>query len=243
MNRSTQCPRRSSRNDPASTRQRVLKAACQVFARRGFDGTHIREICNLAGVNLAALCYHFHTKDDLYAAVQAEARQQLSVASGSAFHTGDGATPRQRLQAAIESLFATLTADSAWIAHLLVRELADDANTARGLVGDELQGHLVLIKSIIRDAAGGAADHPSLRLAAFTVVSQCVFFCAAATALLRIFPQMAIRALRPHALVSHLSRSSLRSFASGMNSSRERPPRRPPAPRLKAPSARSGFAP
>jgi TetR/AcrR family transcriptional regulator, regulator of cefoperazone and chloramphenicol sensitivity len=212
MNCSTQHPRRSSRNDRTSPRQRVLKVACQVFAQRGFDGTHIREICELAGVNIAALCYYFRSKEGLYAAVQAEARQKLSGAPALPLHDHAGASAQERLQAAIESLFAKLSADSAWVAHLLACELADNTNTSRGMVGDALRPHLVLIETIIREAAGRHVDHDSLRLAAHALVSQCMFFCAASTALPRIFPQLPARALRPEALIAHISQSSVVGF-------------------------------
>ena len=212
MNRPTQRQGRSPRNGSASPKERVLKVACQVFARRGFDGSHIREICELAGVNIAALCYYFHSKEGLYAAVQAEARQKLSGAAASAHHDDDRASPPERLQAAIASLFATLSTDSAWVAHLLACELADNTNTSRGLVGDALRPHLVLIESFLREAAGRQVDHDSLRLAAHALVSQCIFFCAASTALPRIFPQLPARALRPEALIAHLSQYSVVGF-------------------------------
>jgi TetR/AcrR family transcriptional regulator, regulator of cefoperazone and chloramphenicol sensitivity len=128
MNCSTQRQGHSSQTHSTSPRQRVLKVACQVFARRGFEGTHLREICYLAGVNIAALCYYFHSKEGLYAAVQAEAREQLSSRPTSDSHGHPGLSPEERIQAVISSLFAALSADSAWIAHLLARELADDTS-------------------------------------------------------------------------------------------------------------------
>ncbi len=239
MNRSVQHRCLSFRNDSSSPRDRVLKVACQVFARRGFDGTHIREICGLAGVNIAALCYHFRSKEGLYAAVQAEARQRLSGALPAAVNDRDCLTPLERLRVAIRFLFAKLSANSAWVAHLLARELADTSCTARGMVGDALRPHQVLIESIIRDAAGHGIHPDSLRLSAITVLSQCVFFCAASTALPRIFPQMPARALRPDALVSHLCQSSIRGLAACASAprnafamtptSRHRSPVAPPA--------------
>jgi AcrR family transcriptional regulator len=52
--------------EPAQTRQRVLDAARELFAARGFHGTTMREIAQRAGVNLAAAHYHFGAKDALY---------------------------------------------------------------------------------------------------------------------------------------------------------------------------------
>lgn len=48
-----------------STRERILDAAERLFAERGFDGTSIRDVTTEAGVNLAAVHYHFGSKEDL----------------------------------------------------------------------------------------------------------------------------------------------------------------------------------
>ncbi|MBQ9432252.1 MAG: TetR/AcrR family transcriptional regulator [Kiritimatiellae bacterium] len=49
-----------------STRNRILHAATQVFAERGFRDATTRMICNQAGVNVALVNYHFHSKSNLY---------------------------------------------------------------------------------------------------------------------------------------------------------------------------------
>lgn len=54
---------------PAETRDRILDAAERLFAEHGFDGTSLRQITDAAGVNLAAVNYHFGSKEDLYAQV------------------------------------------------------------------------------------------------------------------------------------------------------------------------------
>lgn len=51
------------------TRERILDTAEELFAERGFDGTSIRDVTAQAGVNLAAVHYHFHSKEALLAAV------------------------------------------------------------------------------------------------------------------------------------------------------------------------------
>lgn len=50
----------------AATRERLLDAAEQLFAREGFAGTSIRAITRAAGCNLAAVSYHFGGKTELY---------------------------------------------------------------------------------------------------------------------------------------------------------------------------------
>ncbi len=50
------------------TRDRLIDAAVQEFAMHGFEGATTREIARRAGVALAALPYHFTTKDALWRA-------------------------------------------------------------------------------------------------------------------------------------------------------------------------------
>lgn len=51
--------------DSASTRERILRAALEVFATRGFEAASLREITDKAGVNVAAIHYHFGTREVL----------------------------------------------------------------------------------------------------------------------------------------------------------------------------------
>ena len=52
-----------------STRQRILDAAEEVFMALGFDGASMRQVTGSAGVNLAAVNYHFGSKEGLFHAV------------------------------------------------------------------------------------------------------------------------------------------------------------------------------
>lgn len=56
-----------------STRERIREVALSVFAERGFDGTSTREVCSRAGVNGAALNYHWRSKEALWVAVNEQA--------------------------------------------------------------------------------------------------------------------------------------------------------------------------
>ena len=51
------------------TRSRILDVAEELFSEQGLDRVSIRDITKKARVNLAAINYHFGTKEDLIAAV------------------------------------------------------------------------------------------------------------------------------------------------------------------------------
>jgi AcrR family transcriptional regulator len=61
-----------------STRQRILGAAEELFAERGFAGASLRQVTAAANVNLAAVNYHFGSKDNLIEEVFRRRLDELS---------------------------------------------------------------------------------------------------------------------------------------------------------------------
>lgn len=47
----------------------ILKAATGVFSRKGFDGTRIAEIAEIAGMPKANIYYYFSSKEEIYSAI------------------------------------------------------------------------------------------------------------------------------------------------------------------------------
>lgn len=63
----------------SDTRNRILDAAERLFSTRGFHATSIRMITAEAGANLAAINYHFGSKNALIRAVYARRLEQLNA--------------------------------------------------------------------------------------------------------------------------------------------------------------------
>jgi AcrR family transcriptional regulator len=53
------------------TKEQIITVAERLFAENGFAGTTLRNVVNEAGVNLAAVHYHFGSKEELFRAVVA----------------------------------------------------------------------------------------------------------------------------------------------------------------------------
>ncbi len=56
-------------DNPQDTAGRILYAALQLFAEKGFDNVSVREICAAAGVSKPVLYYHFENRDGVIRAV------------------------------------------------------------------------------------------------------------------------------------------------------------------------------
>src|SRR5207253_8578558 len=56
----------------AETRERILAAATEVFARSGFHGARVADIAEQAGIAYGLVYHYFRNKDDILAAIFSE---------------------------------------------------------------------------------------------------------------------------------------------------------------------------
>lgn len=91
--------------NPKSTKAKILKAAEDLFAKQGYDGTTTRDIAEASGINIAQLHYHWGSKEELWNAVHFNLLQQVTEAA-SVFitKTVEGGTA-EGLRATITTLF------------------------------------------------------------------------------------------------------------------------------------------
>src|SRR5687767_9917324 len=53
----------------SSSKEALLEAAAEVFARQGYDGATVKQLAEAAGVNVSLVSYYFNGKEGLYRAV------------------------------------------------------------------------------------------------------------------------------------------------------------------------------
>jgi AcrR family transcriptional regulator len=156
-------------------RDRVLEAACELFAAAGYHGTHLREICQRAGTNVAGVCYHFDSKEGLFEAVSMEAGRRLSD-QAEGFAASRHVPPEQRLLQLVESLLKRLSVRHAWIAKLLARELVDSGCATHNYASSGLERDLILLQAVMRDLLGTKTNSEAVRCHALSVIGECVFY-------------------------------------------------------------------
>ena len=96
----------TKREDGKETRFRLLNAACEVFAQKGYRDTKVAAICKRAGANVASVNYYFGDKASLYREAWQHALQNYEEPVFS--ETAD-ASSRGRLQAYISVLLENFT--------------------------------------------------------------------------------------------------------------------------------------
>jgi AcrR family transcriptional regulator len=103
--------RRARQDRGAETRQKLLLAALDVFGRYGFEGAATRDIAKRAEANLAAIVYHFGSKDALHRAVAEYVVEQMAARTGDSIDRAaealrgevDRPTARRLLQQIIDA--------------------------------------------------------------------------------------------------------------------------------------------
>jgi AcrR family transcriptional regulator len=179
----------SSTARSAATRQRLLDAAVQVFAEKGFRSATIGQICRRAGANIAAAHYHFGNKERLYAAVFDYAARAPEEPRAEAANGRPAAT---RLREHITSFLQRLLDPGrpAWIARLVAHEMIEPTRVLDRLVRERMRANHEQIASAIAELLGPDASPETIRLCTLSVVSQCVFYRNSAPVISRLYPDL-----------------------------------------------------
>lgn len=174
----------------AETRRQLLEAAGEVFAEVGFRNATVREICRRAGANVAAINYHFGDKESLYAELLRYAHVKALEKHPLVPDVGPNATPEQKLRAFVHSLLLRIfdQGPAAWHGKLMSREMIEPTAALDSLVEERLRPLSGQLWRIIADILDCPLNHERVRLCAFSVVSQCVFYHHCRPVVARLFP-------------------------------------------------------
>ena len=203
---------------PYETRQRLLDAAGEVFAERGFRAATVRDICQRAQANIAAVNYHFGDKERLYTAV-------LQYAFGCALERypplldldGD-ASAEQRLRAFIRSFMLRCLGEGspAWLGKLMAREMAEPTHALDILIQEAFRPLFALLTSIVAELLGPQAEAARVRLCADSILGQCLHYRHAQPVFVRFDPGVTFDVAQIERWADHIaefSLAALRQFA------------------------------
>ena len=115
-------------------RRRIIEAAGPVFAEKGYDGATVREICQEAGVNAAAVNYYFGSKERLY--IEAvKAAHRPAGAPEVLIQWPPGTPPETKLRDHIQMMLENMLGErEPWQRKLMMREILDPTVACRELV-------------------------------------------------------------------------------------------------------------
>jgi AcrR family transcriptional regulator len=160
------------------TRQRLLEAAGEVFAEQGFRAATIRDICNKAGANVAAVNYYFRDKHALYAEVLKYAFENARARYPSDMGLGPQASPKERLAAFVRALVYRILDQTrlAWHGTLMSREMVEPTDALAPLVDEAIRPEFERLRGIVRELLGPDADPEQVLQCVWSITGQCLFY-------------------------------------------------------------------
>jgi AcrR family transcriptional regulator len=125
-----------------NTRERLLDTAERLIGEQGYASTSLRQIINEAGVNLAAVHYHFGSKEELLDAVVMRKAGPVNEARLAALHVveeeaGDGAPDVEKVLASFFLPTADVADKNPQFVRLMGRVYAE------GLLSQVVQRHFL----------------------------------------------------------------------------------------------------
>jgi AcrR family transcriptional regulator len=198
-------------DNASTTERRLLEAAGEIFAEYGYRAATIRQICEKAGANIAAVNYHFGDKERLYVAVLRSVpdahAEKYPVTKG----LKPGASAEERLAAYVTSLLYRVfdVGRPGWHSKIMAREMIEPTRALDTLVAEIARPVHRELASITRDLLGSAAGEDAVRLCTLSILSQCVYYHHARSVLSRLYPEQKYDAEDIARLADHITRFSL----------------------------------
>jgi len=162
---------RRSRTDGDATRALILEAAGQLFAERGYRDTTSKAICAKAGTNIAAVNYHFGSRDELYLAVMHEVMHHLLNLEYLTRIAAGEASAEEKLEQMIDGLIHGLIEERSWHPRVWAREILTPSPLIGRILETETLPRVDIALPILSEIAGIAVDDPKLRYGLLGVMS------------------------------------------------------------------------
>ena len=209
------------------TRQRLLEAAGEVFAERGFRNTTIREICRRARANLAAVNYHFGDKEHLYAAVMEYAHASALEKYPLVQAESEDIPAASRLEAFIRYFLLSLFDEGApaWLGKLMAREMNEPTAVLEALVKRIIRPMSEKLGAIVRELLKVPVPDDRVHRCQMSIIGQCLHYRNARPVIQRIFPEQQYTPEDIARMADHITRFSLnalRGWAQGRETGRAR---------------------
>jgi AcrR family transcriptional regulator len=200
--------------DADPTRAKLIAAAGEVFAERGFQAATVREICQRAGANVAAINYYFRDKIGLYTEVL---RESISANQGAAMQEAVALakTPEEALRHLIAGILRRMYgADRpGWDVRLMAHEMAQPTPALSQVINEVMRPRYDQLRGIIGRIIHLPPDHETTRLCAHSVIGQLIHYVHGRPVIAILWPDLQLTRLKDRELVAnHIADFTLRNL-------------------------------
>ncbi len=199
-----------------TTGEALLEAAERLFSEKGYNAVGIREIAEHAGANIAAIKYHFGSKNDLYlqtvrrAMARREAVGVWDVLREKPTDPLGAATVLARfIHLFLSHLLPTDGVDTC--GNLLIREALEPTEAIEAVVADYMRPHQSMLISVL-EIMLPEAGRWELSMAAHSILGQILHYRVSRPFVERLGVGAAGKPERVARIARHIARFSLRAL-------------------------------
>jgi AcrR family transcriptional regulator len=162
-----------------STKDKIILAAAEEFATIGFHATTTRAICQRAGVNIAAINYHFKSKELLYKSVVG---YLFDITANSDLTLVKIVNPQDAEAAIIKwvkVMLSNITSSEpllSWKNRILFREILDPSELLPAFFDDYFKPRFDIIEYYIRLGMPSGATKEAVWTVIFSLLAQVLFY-------------------------------------------------------------------
>jgi AcrR family transcriptional regulator len=178
-----------------------------VFAEHSFQGATVREICRRADANVAAVNYHFGSKDELLV----EALNFAPLAALQKANLNAAECPKVRLRLFLRDFMVMLLDEknSSSQCRMMARELADPTPALDKIVREAIAPLHKFLGRLVREIVGEKVGGAELRRCVHSIVGQCLFYRHSHPVLKRLHPRLRYDRKEIEAIGEHIAEFSL----------------------------------
>lgn len=161
------------------TKEKMLLAAAEEFSSKGYQATTTRNICNRANVNIAAVNYHFRSKEGLYKSVVDYLFDKTSRETISKIIVTTDKEWRQEIFNWVLDIVASVTSSSSlsqWKNKILFREMLDPSEHFPEIFQKYFKPYFSSIEYYIRCGISDELPKEEIYVIVFSILSQCLFY-------------------------------------------------------------------
>ena len=171
------------KDELGGTKLAIVLAAGELFAEHGLEGTSIRPIAQKAGVNTAAINYHFGSKEKLYTEVlryaflHYKAKTQVSEFIEETKSITNPVKIAQFLYRFIKSKFVSLYSPEhpSWFTRLILQGISEPTSSLRAIVEEYFVPEMEVLTDIIRRSDSKMTEQTA-QLWSLSLQSQIAFY-------------------------------------------------------------------
>jgi len=163
-------------------KKRLIEAAGEVFAQKGYRAATVRAICQRAGASVSAINYHFKDKEALYEAVFEYGHRIAMEKFPHDMDLKPGATPEDRLRAFIRSALLSHLGSGfpAWHDRIINHEMSNPTRVFDIIKERFIRPIHELLEGIVREIIhkinpGQAIEDSLVQIGAMNIIGACIF--------------------------------------------------------------------